>query len=135
MKVLLSIKPEFAEMILHGKKKYEFRRTIFKSPSIKTVVLYASSPVCRIIGEFEIDRILELDIDSLWEKTSRYAGIDKPFYDRYFDGKETGYAIKVKSAKRYQRYRKLEDYDLKRPPQSFAYIYSVAGAALQGCPT
>jgi predicted transcriptional regulator len=30
MKVLLSIKPQFAEMIFSGTKKYEFRRSVFK---------------------------------------------------------------------------------------------------------
>ena len=31
MKVLLSIKPEFAEKIFNGTKKYEFRKSIFKN--------------------------------------------------------------------------------------------------------
>jgi len=54
MKVLLSIKPKYAEMILSGEKKYEFRRAIFKKPGISKVVIYASSPVSKVIGEFEI---------------------------------------------------------------------------------
>ena len=36
MKILLSIKPEFAEKIFSGSKKYEFRRRIFKAPGEKT---------------------------------------------------------------------------------------------------
>ena len=31
MKVLLSIKPEFAEKILNGTKRFEFRKGIFKN--------------------------------------------------------------------------------------------------------
>lgn len=61
MKVLLSIKPEFAFKIFEGKKKFEFRKVIFKNPNVKTVVVYASSPVQRVIGEFEIDDILSSD--------------------------------------------------------------------------
>ena len=34
MKVLLSIKPEFAEKIFDGTKLYEFRRSIFKNKNI-----------------------------------------------------------------------------------------------------
>ena len=30
MKILLSIKPEFAERIFDGSKKYEFRKVIFR---------------------------------------------------------------------------------------------------------
>ena len=122
MKVLLSIKPEYAEKILRGEKKYEFRKTLFKNPLIKTVVIYASSPVKKVIGEFEIDYILSLDIGELWHKTMRYSGIDKEFYDSYFHGKDIGYAIKVKKAVRYNEYLELGDYDIKYAPQSFIYL-------------
>lgn len=123
MKVLLSIKPEYAEKILHGEKKYEFRRTIFKNTTIKKVIIYASSPAKKVIGEFEIEYILSLDIYELWKKTMRYSGIDKKFYDSYFYGKKIGHAIRVKKAKRYSRYLDLEDYDVNKAPQSFMYLH------------
>lgn len=122
MKVLLSIKPEYAEKILHGEKKYEFRRTIFKNPAIQKVVIYASSPVKKVIGEFEIDSILSLEICELWEKTMHFSGIDKQFYYSYFCGKEIGHAIKVKKAKRYSKYLDLEELDVNQAPQSFVYL-------------
>lgn len=122
MKVLLSIKPEYAEKILGGEKKYEFRRTVFKNPTIKTVVIYASSPVKKVIGEFEIDYILSLELGELWDKTMRHSGIDKDFYYSYFNGKEIGHAIRVKRATRYRQYFELRDYDVKYAPQSFIYL-------------
>ena len=54
-RVLLSVKPQFAEAILAGVKTFEFRRALFRRPDIKTVVLYASSPTCKVVGEFTID--------------------------------------------------------------------------------
>ena len=54
-KVLLSIKPEFADKIFNGTKKYEFRRSIFKE-NIKIIVVYVSYPVQEIVGEFEIEK-------------------------------------------------------------------------------
>lgn len=36
MKVLLSIKPKYANAIFAGTKKFEFRRSIFKNLNIKT---------------------------------------------------------------------------------------------------
>lgn len=124
MKVLLSIKPKYAEMILNGEKQYEFRRAIFKSPSVTKVILYASSPVRKVIGEFEIDCILSLDVAELWMRTMEYSGIDKGCYDSYFEGKDTGHAIKVKSVKRYSKHKELQEFDIKHAPQSFAYINS-----------
>ena len=59
MKVLLSIKPEYAEKIFSGEKRYEFRKAVFKNQLIQTVVVYATMPVGKIIGEFNIKQILK----------------------------------------------------------------------------
>ena len=58
MKVILSIKPQFAEKIFEGSKKFEFRRSIFKNPNVKIIIVYGSAPISKIIGEFEIEEIL-----------------------------------------------------------------------------
>jgi predicted transcriptional regulator len=120
MKVLLSIKPKYAELILEGEKKYEFRRSIFKNPSVKKVVIYASSPISKVVGEFEIEDILSLNLAELWKHTMEHSGIDKEFYDSYFLGKDIGHAIKVKSVKRYSKHKELKDFDINYAPQSFA---------------
>ena len=72
MKVLLSIKPEFANKIFSGSKKFEFRKSIFRNKNISKIVVYASAPVQRVIGEFEIEDILASDPNSLWER-DRYS--------------------------------------------------------------
>jgi len=122
MKVLLSIKPEYAEKILSGEKKYEFRRTLFKNPSISKIVIYASSPVQKVIGEFDIDIVLSLGLDDLWSKTKKHSGIEKEFFYDYFDGKDVAHAIKVKRTKRYKNPKTLSRYDIAHPPQSFMYL-------------
>ena len=122
MTVLLSIKPEFAEKIFDGTKKYEFRKSIFKNADVKTVIVYASSPVQRVIGEFTIDRILNDDLSTIWNETERHAGITQDFYMSYFANKEKAYAIKIRNAKRYAHARRLRDYNIHYAPQSFAYI-------------
>ncbi len=122
MKVLLSIKPEYAEKILSGEKKYEFRRTLFKNSSISKVIIYASSPIKKVIGEFDIDKLLTLDIDDLWIKTQKHSGIEKDFYYEYFEGKDIAHAIKVKSTKRYRKAKELSSFNIVRPPQSFMYL-------------
>lgn len=122
MRILLSIKPEYAEKILSGEKKYEFRRAIFKNSSVNKVVIYASSPIQKVIGEFDIECVISLDLSELWESTKYHSGIDKECYDSYFHGKEIGHAIKVKKAKRYRKHQDLDDYDIQYPPQSFCYL-------------
>lgn len=122
MKVLLSIKPEFAERIFDGTKKYEFRRSIFKNPDVKTVIVYASSPVQRVIGEFDIETVLKGSPRDLWKKTKKDSGITEEFFFSYFLERDEGFAIKVKRTRRFRKSRCLRaSYDVS-PPQSFCYI-------------
>ncbi|KIL39598.1 hypothetical protein SD70_18890 [Gordoniibacillus kamchatkensis] len=122
MNVLLSIKPEFVNKIFSGQKKYEYRKTIFKRKDINIVVVYATAPISRVVGEFEIESILFDDVNSLWEETKTHSGIDEQFFFEYFTEKEKGYAIKIKNYERYSKSRKLGDVYHSVPPQSFAYI-------------
>jgi predicted transcriptional regulator len=122
MRVLLSIKPEFAEKIFDGSKKYEFRKVIFKDERVKKVVVYASYPISKVIGEFEIDDILMEELDTLWNLTKEDSGIHEDFYYQYFSNRDKGYAIKIKKAKLYSRkYDITKKYGVK-PPQSFLYL-------------
>jgi predicted transcriptional regulator len=122
MKVLLSIKPEHADKIFQGEKKYEFRRAIFKNRKVTHVVVYASSPVRKVIGEFEVLDIIHDNVRALWEKTQSLAGIsERKFFD-YFSDREKGYAIEIGKIQKYQDPVSLEgEYGLA-PPQSFVYL-------------
>lgn len=122
MKVVLSIKPEFAFKIFDGSKKFEFRKAIFKNKNVKSVVVYASSPVQKVIGEFEIGKIFNNDLETLWDLTSEFSGISEEYFYEYFSDRENGFAIQVKKKKKYKEPKCLKrDFNLN-PPQSFAYI-------------
>jgi len=122
MKVLLSIKPIFADRIFDGTKGFEFRKKIFIRSGITDIVVYASSPVCRVVGEFEIEDIFKDSPEELWKRTQNQAGIsEKDFFD-YFEERNVGYAIKVKYACRYQEPEILSNKFLIHPPQSFCYV-------------
>lgn len=122
MEVLLSIKPEFAQKIFEGTKKYEYRRVIFKNPLIKRIVVYASAPISKVIGEFDIEEIISDEPDLLWEDTKQFSGISKSYFKEYFEGKDVGFAIKVKRTKIYSKPKCIYETYGVRPPQSFAYI-------------
>jgi predicted transcriptional regulator len=122
MKVLLSIKPEFALRIFDGSKKYEYRRIIFKRRGVETVVVYASDPIRRIIGEFEIGEILHEKPEQLWAQTFNHAGITKARFMEYFGNHAKGYAIGIRKARKYQTPLSLDELMLSLPPQSFMYL-------------
>jgi predicted transcriptional regulator len=124
MKVLMSIKPEFAFKIFAGTKRFEFRRAVFKNKEIKTVIVYASSPVQQVIGEFEIEQILSFEPETLWKKTKKYSGISEEFFFEYFESKTVAHAIKIKSVKRYHQPLCLKSDFNVAPPQSYLYVPS-----------
>ena len=121
MKALLSIKPEFVSKIFEGKKRFEYRRSIFKRP-VNLVVVYASSPVCKVVGEFEVVELISDDIDELWRKTKKQAGISKDYFYSYFWDKAEGHAIKIGDIKKYKRPLPLKESFGVAPPQSYLYL-------------
>jgi predicted transcriptional regulator len=123
MKILLSIKPEFAEKIFIGSKKFEFRKVIFKNKSVKTVVVYVTRPIGKIVGEFDISEIIYDEPNLLWNRTQEFAGITKEFFEAYFRGRERGFALAIGDVRKYDE-PVSPDNIIKNftPPQSFIYL-------------
>lgn len=85
--------------------------------------MYASSPVCKIVGEFSIKTIVQTDPSSLWVKTKKWAGVDKVFFDEYFRGYEVAYALQIGEVTIYEQPPSLSSkFGINRPPQSFCYV-------------
>ncbi len=123
MKVLLSIKPEYVRQILDGTKRYEFRRRLYKNEDISTIVIYATKPVGKIVGEFSIEQVHSGHPESLWEKTKEFSGIAQDLYNQYFDGREIGHAIEIKKVIKYRTPKNIDKVlPSGIPPQSFAYV-------------
>lgn len=122
-RVLLSIKPKFANAILEGTKTFELRRAVFRNPAVRKIVIYASSPVSRVIGEFMIAGVLALEPERLWEAAGEGAGVDRKFFDDYFRGCKVGFALEVRRPRRYAKPLGLkEHFGFSQPPQSFRYL-------------
>lgn len=123
MNVLLSVKPQFAKLIFDGTKRFEYRKMGFARQDIQKVVVYASSPIKKIIGEFQISKIILDTPDLIWMMTKKHAGIDKEYFFKYFEGREKAYAIGISEATMYKV--PLDPHTLQFnfvPPQSFMYM-------------
>jgi predicted transcriptional regulator len=124
MNILLSIKPCYAERILEGEKKYEFRRRIFRK-DVESIYIYSTSPVRRVVGMLRIEKILEGTVEMIWEECSSDAGLSREEYFCYFENKEKAFAIKIKEVQAFDEpidpYVVYQDFV---PPQSFCYVSS-----------
>ncbi len=123
MRVLLSIKPEYVDRIFDGSKLYEYRRRMFANKAVKTVVVYATKPIGKIVGEFDIENIICSHPEKIWTETQISAGIHKAKYDEYFAGREIGFAIKIGQVRPY-RHPLCPNALIANftPPQSYMYL-------------
>lgn len=120
----MSIKPEFVEKIFSGEKKYEYRKAVFRNPDVNTVVIYATKPCGKVVGNFKINKILCDTPEKIWKNTQEFSGISKKLFDEYFRGKEKAYAIEIADVILYEHPMSLQEFDnrIKAPPQSFQYF-------------
>ncbi|HVI00851.1 MAG TPA: hypothetical protein VM869_19170 [Enhygromyxa sp.] len=124
-RILLSVHPRHAEAILAGTKLFEFRRVVPARPP-RWVSLYATAPVLRIVGEFEVARVLSDEPAELWADTAEFAGITRAEFDRYFHGKQLAHAFEVFEPLRFEhaidpRALAKNSGCVFNPPQSFCY--------------
>lgn len=118
---LFSIRPQFAQAILRGEKKFEFRTKVCKR-KLTTMFIYATKPIGMVIGEVSIETVISEEPEELWKLTHNDAGISKSEFDQYFRGREKAYAYKLRNPVAYNQGILLEDLGIKRAPQSYCYI-------------
>lgn len=118
---LISIHPEFVEKIFNGTKRVEFRKRT--SDVVSIFFVYATAPVCKIVGFFEVKEIHRSSPKLIWDKFFNVAGIDsKRFFDYYSDCTEA-VAIEIKKFYKFKsEYGIQELVGLKAPPQSYAFV-------------
>ena len=95
MNVILSIRPTFCKMIFSGQKKYEYRKRVFTRSDVDKVYIYATKPICRIVGYFTIAAMIEDSPNVMWQMTHEGSGITKEYFDAYFKNCDMAHAIKI----------------------------------------
>ena len=121
MKAIISIKPKYAEQILNGTKQFEYRKTSIKQP-VSSVLLYATYPIHKVIGEFTFSHIISTTPEELWQQTQHAAGLTKDDFDHYFSSRKVAHALVITSVTRYPQPLELEKhYGIYYAPQSFMY--------------
>jgi len=119
--VLLPIKPEYAQPIMDGTKRVEFRKTVFTQTPTH-VVVYASSPVKKVLGYFEVDAVDVDAVDTLWARYASVGGIAEGDFRDYYAGREHGVALGVERVVTLAEPVPLDALGLGGPPQSFMYV-------------
>ena len=94
--LLMSLKPNYADLFLQGRKCVEFRRRFSKRHVGATAFFYVSSPVRSLAFVAEIGAVNHARTAELWSDYGDGGGVPKETFDSYFRGLEHGYAIEIK---------------------------------------
>ena len=120
----MAIHPRYAERILSGDKRVEFRKVSFAN-AISHVVMYATDPIRRVVGFFKVLGIEQASPHELWRRHQRHSGIEKNLFFAYYSKRDTGVAIRVGEVVGLKSPKTLAALgDDGVPPQSFRYLPS-----------
>ena len=119
---LMSIRPQFVNAILDGSKRVEFRKRRL-AVDVSRVVIYTTSPVQAVVGEFTIaDQVVDTP-QALWQRYAAVAGIDYAAFFKYFAGFTDAVGIVIDEVLEYKTPLSLDEVEPgARPPQSFIYL-------------
>ena len=124
MNIMIPIKKQYADSILKGDKRFEFRKHLPKIKVDDKVYLYVTAPIKKVVGYFTVDYTVSMPIDIfLWMyENNKESGITKEELHKYFKNKEKGYAIKIKDIVSYVLPLELNYFNVKYAPQNYIYI-------------
>jgi predicted transcriptional regulator len=118
--IVLPIYPKYAEAILSGTKKVEFRKAYV--PNAKWVVIYATSPTKRVVGYFEVQRIDRSCPKRLWAKFGNVGIIDRDDFFDYYDGIDEGAALVISASWALDTPISMDAISSPSAPQGFRYV-------------
>lgn len=119
--ILMSIKPKYAEKIMDGTKRVEYRRRIFKE-DVGTILIYESASTRRVVGEVPVLGVLCDTLSAVWGKTKELGGVTAKEYYDYFEHKSKAYAIVLGTPIRYDPPRTLGYFGITHAPLSYCYV-------------
>lgn len=127
--LLMSIRPYFANRIIHGDKVVEIRKKFNHKWSKRRVTLYSSHPTKSVIGYAIINSVVSNSPDKIWETFGHQLGCTKSEFDNYTSGLSKVYAIQLAEVKPYLSPMPLSQLswflnESLVPPQSYSSLKS-----------
>ncbi|HMV65831.1 MAG TPA: hypothetical protein PKA64_03185 [Myxococcota bacterium] len=93
--MLLSVAPEFAEMIAAGTKTVELRRRFPHVPVGTWVYFYVTLPVGAVTGRARVAAIDADEPSALWTRHRAAVGLSRARFTAYFAGRDRGFAVRL----------------------------------------
>lgn len=122
--ILLSIHHKWAEKIYSGEKTVEYRKSIPKYDHDIIVYLYETSPVRKVTGCFKMISHFRMDVVEhiVCDKLVARGCLSIQELRHYQNDSKDVVGWVVASFEKFEQPKTLEDFGLKRAPQSWQYV-------------
>ena len=121
--ILISIKTKYVNLIKKGTKKYEYRKSLFKSRN-GLILVYSSGIDKKVSGIIYYKDVKVGMPEDIWNETGENGGITREEFFSYYKGRTRAYAIEITKYIEFATPIYLSD-NVVRPPQSYIYLDSV----------
>ena len=96
---ILSLKPQYAELILSGEKTVELRNRVIRMEPGTVIWIYATKPVGGIVALAELDSVVHDTPAEIWFRFEREMCIDRAHFDSYINNRESVSALILSSVR------------------------------------
>ncbi|WP_422365048.1 ASCH domain-containing protein [Pelagibius sp.] len=93
---LISIRPEYVQAMIEGRKTVEFRRRNLKLAPNSRLWIYSTLPTAAVTAVAVVTGVDSGAVNAIWRRYGKRGSICKADFDRYFLGVDQAFAIEIK---------------------------------------
>ncbi len=120
--VMMAAKQEHAETIINNEAKNVFFSKEAPENKIDRVLVCSEGKFPRVIGEFDLGTTELLSVQEAWSKYGNKSSMSKEDFDQAFAKEEKVHVLVSKEPFRYNRWKSLESFSMKKGPSGFQYL-------------
>ncbi|MCV3754251.1 F0F1 ATP synthase subunit alpha [Ureaplasma zalophigenitalium] len=120
--IMVSISAEEAEALFDHEKPVLFFKVTPVQP-VERVIVYATAPVKKVVGEFDLEDIKILNPRTAWRTYGANSVIKTAKeFNAYFANHSEAHVIIASAIYKYSNPKTLDKYDIKKGPSGFTYL-------------
>ncbi|MCV3734313.1 F0F1 ATP synthase subunit alpha [Ureaplasma miroungigenitalium] len=120
--IMVSVSPEEAEALFENEKPVLFFKVTPVQP-VERVIVYATAPVKKVVGEFDLEEIKILNPRTAWRTYGANSVIKTAKeFNAYFANNSEAHVIIASAIYKYSNPKTLDKYDIKKGPSGFTYL-------------
>lgn len=120
--IMISISSNEAEQLFDNAKSVVFFKVTPKYP-VEKVLVYVTSPVQKVVGEFDLLKIDVNSVNTSWNKYRSSSVISsRKEYLEYFNSHKEAHALLASKVYKYRKPKDLASFNMNKGPSGFTYL-------------